>query len=194
MLKLKNYSAIAFLFFFIGFSITVNNTFAQFGKNKVQYKVFDWKYIQTKHFDIYFTQGGKDIAEFTAIAAESSLVSLSNNLDYHISNRVPIIVFNSHNEFQQNNVIDEYLPEGVGGVTELFKNRIVIPFEGKYESFRHVIHHELLHAFMNDMFYGGNLQNIVSKKYQLSYFQHGFQKEWLKSRAYTDSIKQQICL
>ncbi len=167
MLKLKNYSAIAFLFFFIGFSITVNNTFAQFGKNKVQYKVFDWKYIQTKHFDIYFTQGGKDIAEFTAIAAESSLVSLSNNLDYHISNRVPIIVFNSHNEFQQNNVIDEYLPEGVGGVTELFKNRIVIPFEGKYESFRHVIHHELLHAFMNDMFYGGNLQNIVSKNITL---------------------------
>ena len=88
MLKLKNFSAIAFLFFFIAISLTVNNAFAQFGKNKVQYKVFDWKYIQTKHFDIYFNQGGKDLAEFTAIVAESSLVSLSNNLDYHISNRV----------------------------------------------------------------------------------------------------------
>ena len=71
MLKLKNYSALTFLFFFIGLSLTFNNTFAQFGKNKVQYKVFDWKYIQTKHFDIYFSQGGNDLAEYTAIVAES---------------------------------------------------------------------------------------------------------------------------
>jgi len=166
--NLTTKAALIFLFFsIIGFSIFVESSYAQFGKNKVQYKEFDWKYIQTDHFDIYFNQGGQYIAEFTAIAAESSLVSLSKNLNYNISNRVPIIVFNSHNEFQQNNVIDEYLPEGVGGVTELFKNRIVVPFEGKYEALRHVIHHELLHAFMNDMFYGGSLQNIVSKNITL---------------------------
>gem|GEM_PF-4268727 len=48
-------------------------------------------------------------------------------------------MFLSHNEFQQNNAIDEFLPEGVGGVTELFKNRILVPFEGDYEKFRHVM-------------------------------------------------------
>ena len=36
-----------------------------------------------------------------------------------------------------------YMQEGIGGVTELFKNRVVIPFEGDYDQFRHVIHHEL---------------------------------------------------
>lgn len=141
----------------------------QFGKNKVQYKEFKWQYIQTKHFDIYFSQEGYDLAEFTATVAESSLVSLSRNMNYNISNRVPLIVFNSHNEFQQNNVIDEYLPEGVGGVTELFKNRVLIPFEGDYEQFRHVIHHELTHAFMNDMYYGGSIQNIISKNITLNF-------------------------
>ena len=140
-----------------------------FGKNKVQYKNFKWQYIQSKHFDIYFSEGGYDIAEFTAVVAETSLASLSGNLDYNIMNRIPLIVFNSHNDFQQNNVIDEYLPEGVGGVTELFKNRILIPFEGNYEQFRHVIHHELLHAFMNDMFYGGSIQNIISKNITLNF-------------------------
>lgn len=143
--------------------------FAQFGKNKVQYKEFKWQLIQTKHFDIYFSQDGYDIAEFTATVAESSLVSLSRNLNYNINNRVPLIVFNSHNEFQQNNVIDEYLPEGVGGVTELFKNRVLVPFEGDYQQFRHVIHHELDHAFMNDMFYGGSIQNVISKNITLNF-------------------------
>ena len=130
--------------------------------------MFDWKFIQSKHFDVYFSQGGYELAQYTAVVAESSLVSLSKNLDHNISDRIPIVVFNSHNEFQQNNVLDEFLPEGVGGVTELFKNRVLIPFEGNYEQFRHVIHHELLHAFMNDMFYGGSIQNVISKNITLN--------------------------
>ena len=106
---------------------------------------------------------------FTAIAAESSLVRIVDNVGYSIKNRIPILVFNSHNEFQQNNAIDEYMPEGVGGVTELFKNRIIVPFEGDYEKFRHVIHHELLHAYMNDLYYGGSIQNIISSNIQLQF-------------------------
>ena len=45
---------------------------ASFGKNKVQYKTFDWHYIQTTHFDIYFDRGTEPLAEFTAAAAESA--------------------------------------------------------------------------------------------------------------------------
>ncbi|MDP2366115.1 MAG: biopolymer transporter Tol, partial [Ignavibacteria bacterium] len=66
------------------------------------------------------------------------------------------------NEFQQTNVIGSYLPEGVGGVTELYKNRVVLPFMGNISQFRHVIHHELVHAVMNDMFYGGTFQTAIS--------------------------------
>ena len=154
----------AFLFLAVS-----QNVFSQFGQNKVQYKVFDWKYLQSQHFDVYFNQGGEFIAQFTAVAAESSLVSLENNIGYGIKNRIPILVFNSHNEFQQNNAIDEYLSEGIGGVTELFKNRIVVPFEGDYDKFRHVIHHELLHAYMNDLYYGGSIQNIISQNIALQF-------------------------
>ena len=75
-----------------------------------------------------------------------------------------IIVYHSHNEFQQTNVVGSYMREGIGGVTELFKNRVVFPFEGNYEQFRHVIHHELVHAIINDMVYGGRMQNVVSSR------------------------------
>jgi len=165
-------SFVIFFALFITF-LSINYTFAQsaavFGQNKVQYKEFDWKYLKTKHFDVYFSQGGEKLAEFAAHVMEQSLASLTDNIDYSISNRIPVVIYNSHNDFQQNNVVDEYLPEGVGGVTELFKNRINVPFEGDYEKFRHVIHHELLHAFMNDMFYGGSLQNIISKNISLNF-------------------------
>src|SRR5581483_8260241 len=112
-----------------------------FGKNKVEYKDFDWKFIQSPHFDVYFYQGGRELAEFVADHAEAALDSIQRVVKYDITNRIAILVYNSHNDFQQTNAVGEFLPEGVGGVTELLKNRVVIPFEGDFELFRHVIHH-----------------------------------------------------
>lgn len=145
------------------FGIIFFDSFGQFGKNKVQYEEFHWKYIQTQHFDIYFHSNNKILAEFTAIVAEKSLESIQKLLKFRITRRIPIIVYNSHNQFQQTNVLDIFLPEGIGGVTELFKNRVVLPFEGDYFQFQHVIHHELVHAVLNDMFYGGTFQSAISR-------------------------------
>jgi Tol biopolymer transport system component len=139
----------------------------QFGKNKVQYTKFNYYFIQSDHFDLYFTDGGESLAEVTAAAAESAYTRISRSFRYQLVNRIPIIIYNSHNDFQQTNVVGEYLEEGIGGVTELFKNRVVIPFEGDYKKLRHVIQHELVHAVINDMFYGGSIQSIIANNITL---------------------------
>jgi hypothetical protein len=132
--------------------IVLNSVYAQgFGQNKVQYKDFNWRFIQSEHFDVYFYDGGYDIARFTAEVAESAYVAIQYDFQYDLVERVSIIAYNSHNDWQQTNVVNAYLYEGIGGVTELFKNRVVVPYEGSYSQFRHVIHHELVHAIMNDM-------------------------------------------
>ena len=135
-----------------------------FGQNKVQYRNFDWSFIQTPHFDIYYYGGKQRLAEFTAEVAEEAYEQISLHLRWDLKRRVSIMVYNSHNEFQQTNVVGPYMREGVGGVTELFKNRVVFPFEGNYEQFRHVIHHELVHAVINDMVYGGSMQHLISSR------------------------------
>lgn len=155
------------IFIFIFFSsLTV---FAQFGKNKIHIKDYDWYYIQTKHFDVYFSQDGETLTEFAAKSAEDAIASIQNTLNYRVNNRITIIVFNSQNAFQETNVIDQYLSEGIQGFTELFKNRVVIQFTGSYKQFDHLIHHELVHAVMNDMFYGGSIQNIISNNISLQF-------------------------
>ncbi len=155
------------LLFFIFIFLAINIQAQQFGKNKVQYKNFDWYYIQTEHFDIYFSQGGEYITDFTASVAEDALARMQKEFKHQITNRIPIVIYNSHNDFQQTNVVQEYMEEGVGGVTELFKNRVVVPFEGNYKQFEHVIRHELIHAYLNDMFYGGSIQSIISNNITL---------------------------
>ncbi|MCF8241160.1 MAG: biopolymer transporter Tol [Melioribacteraceae bacterium] len=166
------------------FALISNIIYAQqFGQNRVQYKNHDWYYIQTKHFDIYFDQNGSTIAEFAAHAAEDAVESIQKILNYKINNRISLIVYDSHNDFQETNTTDSYIGQGTGGFTEPFKNRVVFPFEGDYKKYRHVIHHELVHGVMRDMLYGGTVQNIIAKgiTLQLPIWYHEGMAEYLSS-------------
>ncbi len=162
MIKLKQIGKILIIVLILSL-----NLFGQFGKNKVQYKQFKWKYIQSNHFDIYYSGDNKNIAEFTATNAEKSYISIKGLFNWPLQKRYSIIIYDSHNDFQQTNTTQGSLPEGVGGFTELFKNRVIVPFEGSYGDFRHTLHHELVHAVMNDMYYGGSIQSLVSGRVKL---------------------------
>ncbi|MBI64888.1 MAG: hypothetical protein CMG64_01150 [Candidatus Marinimicrobia bacterium] len=144
-----------FLLFFI------SSIFPNFGKNIVQYDEFNWSFIQTKHFNIYYYNLNKDHAELTAYNSEKAYKKIEKLLGWGLSKRSDIFVYSSHNDFQQTNIVDIYLEEGIGGVTELMKNRMVIPFDGSLEEFNHVIYHELVHVFINDGIYGGSLLNML---------------------------------
>jgi Tol biopolymer transport system component len=133
-----------------------------FGKNKVQYRNFKWKFIQSRHFDVYYYENGKELAEFTADVAESSYVALQKDMRYKIRKRIPILIYNSHNDFEQTNVTPYMLEESVYGFTEIFKDRVVIPYQGNYSEFRHTIHHELTHAVMFQMLYGEAVGSMLT--------------------------------
>ena len=106
------------LFFAIACFFLANSAFSQsgyFGQNKVHHSKFDWYYIQSDHFDVYFDKDNKYLAEFTAEVAESALVSYRKDFRYELEDRIPIVIYNSHNSFQETNVVDSYMEEGIGG-------------------------------------------------------------------------------
>ena len=155
------------IIFLIAFGAASLLNAQSFGQNKVQYRNFDWKFISSPHFDVYYYGDEIELANFTMESAIKAYEQIGKHLRWNLKKRVSIIVYHSHNEFQQNNVVGVYMQEGIGGVTELFKNRVVLPFEGNYQAFRHVIHHELVHAMINDLIYGGRMQSVVSNRIQL---------------------------
>ena len=119
-----------------------------FEKNKVQYTNFKWQVLTTDHFSIYFFPEEKEMAEIAANYAEESYRFLENKFNHHIKKKLPLVIYSSPNYFEQTNIIPTLLPENVGGFTEFFKGRMVIPFDGSYFRFRRVIRHELVHAFL----------------------------------------------
>jgi Tol biopolymer transport system component len=134
-----------------------------FGQNKVQYKSLNWHFIQTPHFDVYFTDGGQSLAEFTAKEAEKAYRFISEDFRWNLAeqDRISIITYKSHNDFEQTNVMTEPVDEATKGFTEFFKNRVVVPYQDSWEDFRHTIHHEVTHALTLWMLYGSGMMSVL---------------------------------
>src|SRR5213594_2930034 len=93
-----------------------------FGQNKVQYRSFDFKSIQTEHFDIYYYSDERGGALDAARMAERAYARLSRILHHQFQSRKPIILYASQSDFQQTNVVDA-TGEGLGGVTEFLDRK-----------------------------------------------------------------------
>ena len=136
-----------------------------FGQNKVQYRTFDFKIIQTEHFEVYYYPEERAAALDAARMAERGYARLSRILHHQFQGRKPIILYASGSDFQQTNVTDVG-GESVGGVTEFFKHRMVLPFTGSYAELEHVLQHEMVHQFQFDVYSrgrpGGGVQTLIS--------------------------------
>ena len=126
-----------------------------FGRNKVQYESFDFKRLQTEHFDIYYYPDEKVEAEQAARMAERWYARLARVFEGDLHGRQPLILYASHPDFEQTNAIPGTLDETTGGVTESSKRRIVLPLAASLAETDHVIGHELVHAFQYDLRRGG---------------------------------------
>lgn len=122
-----------------------------FGRNKVQYRQFDFKIMKTEHFDVYFYPEEEEAARITCRLAERWYARLSRLLGHKLEGRQPVILYESQPHFQQTTTISGIMGEGTGGVTEIFKRRIVLPMGPSLAETDHIIGHELVHAFQYDM-------------------------------------------
>ena len=97
--------------------------------------------------DVFFYPEEERIARAALVYAEQSYDTLSRRFGHDVPERIPLIVYASHVDFEQTNVLPFVPPEGVLGVTEFMKRRVALPFRGSYSEFRHTLRHELVHVF-----------------------------------------------
>ena len=118
-----------------------------FGQNTIQYRRFDWHVLAGRHVDVFFYPEEERIARAALVYAEQSYDTLARRFGHEVPERIPLIVYASHVDFEQTNILPFVPPEGILGVTEFLKRRVALPFRGSYAEFRHTLRHELVHVF-----------------------------------------------
>ena len=124
---------------------------AQFGQNKVQYSNLRWRVLETAHFDIHYYEQEREAAQQAGRMAERSYEYLSDFYQHEFTEKIPVILYATHQEFEQSNIASGFVGEGTGGFTESLRGRVTLPLTGSYGELNHVLTHELVHAFQFDM-------------------------------------------
>jgi hypothetical protein len=138
-----------------------NSFFPYWGKNRVKYDKFDWHIYTTDHFEIYYYPELEEHLERVAGYAESAYQEVSAKLRHDLAFVVPLVVFKTHSEFEQQNVIPGASPEGVGAFAEPQRNRIVLPIDEGPDGLYRLITHELTHIFEFDIIPRGLIRQGV---------------------------------
>ncbi len=170
--------ALAVALFLVAPSTSHAQSFA-FGKNKVHYNTFQWLTLRGEHVEIFYYPEEEPLARLALSLAEDSYTDLKGKFQHDVTKSIPLIVYSSHQHFEQTNVSPYFLPEGVQGFTEFAKGRVVLPYTGSYAEFKHVIHHELVHVFQLSI-----LEEVYKKHRKAQYvvpplwFSEGLAEYW----------------
>ncbi len=139
---------------FDGFSQT--NT-VRFGKNRLQYKKFDWRYFKTDHFNTYFSQGGLELGKYVAQTAEQELTDLEKIMDFSTRDLINIIVYNSYGDMKQSNIGIGLEWQNTGGVTKLVGNKMIIYFDGNHNKLKVQIREGIAKVILNNIMFGSSV-------------------------------------
>jgi WD40 repeat protein len=125
--------------------------FFSFGQNKIQYRKLDWRILRGSHVDLYYYPAEAELAPAALAYAEASYDTLAVQFGHDVAERVPLVVYASHTDFEQTNILPFTPPEGLLGATDFLKRRVSLPFRGNFAEFRHTLRHELVHVFQLDL-------------------------------------------
>lgn len=133
-----------------------------FGKNKVRYRDFQWEILESEHIELHFESEFQNLAVRAIEYLEEGYDHISQILHHELSHRPPVVIYQSHYQFQQTNIFPDFLPPGVAGFAEPLRFRMVVPFAGDLDEFRNVLVHELTHIFQYDIVHKGPIRRITS--------------------------------
>ena len=119
-----------------------------FGKNKVVYEDREWLVYEEDRLSVYFYPEEEELARFTLGVARETYAEFSAWFDYEFEEQIPLILYGTHHDLKQTHVIPSFVSEGTAGFTEFAKGRVALRATGNRAELRHLIRHEMVHAFM----------------------------------------------
>lgn len=136
----------------------------EFGKNRVQYQKFKWKYYQTDNFNTYFSQDGLGLGKYVAQIAEQELAGIEEFVEYGLQRRANIVVYNNFDEMQQSNIGMNIDWQNTGGVTKLVNNKMLVFFDGNHDNLKRQIRQGIAKTLVDNVLFGDDLGEFAANQ------------------------------
>ncbi len=164
-MQVKRLSAgLCFLFFVMLLPCTLRAQVnaVEFGKNRVQNKKFTWKFYQSPNFNVYFNQGGLELAKNVVQVAEEELSPIEQQVEYSLQRRANIVIYDNYDDYKTSNIGLGIDWQNSGGTTKLVNNKMVIYFDGNHNTLRLRIRQGIAKILSDNILFGDDIGEFAS--------------------------------
>jgi Tol biopolymer transport system component len=158
------------LVLFLGISETslAQNASEKFGRNRIQHENFEWRFLDSDNFDVYFYEGSDAIAREVIEYLESEFERITDLIGYPPYSKTKVFLYNSVEDLQQSNVgLNDY-GLTAGGETKFVKSYIEVANPGSMSLLKEELLYKVSGAIVNEMMYGGNLKDMFQSSVLLN--------------------------
>ncbi len=131
-----------------------------FGKNRIQYRQFDWVYLSGENFDVYYYDARKAVAQEALEYLEREFDRITDLLGYPPYFKTKVFLYNSLSDLRQSNVGLNHNVFNVGGETEFIKPYVEVAHLGTAQEFKEELLFQISDLMVNEMMFGGNLKDM----------------------------------
>jgi Tol biopolymer transport system component len=131
-----------------------------FGKNRIQYRQFDWQYLSGENFDVYYYDNRKAIAQNALEFLESEFDRITDLIGYPPYFKTKVFLYNSLSDLRQSNVGLNRTLYTVNGETEFIKPYVEVANLGTANEFKEELLMRISELMVDEMMFGGSLKDI----------------------------------
>lgn len=132
----------------------------RFGKNRVQYKQFQWNYLSSENFDVYFYDDRKRVAQESLDYLEKEFDRITDLIGFYPYQKTKVFLYSSVADLQQSNMGLNKQQFSAGGETDFVKPYIEVAHPGTVEEFKEELIYKFSDLMLNEMMFGGSLKDM----------------------------------
>lgn len=153
------------LFLFVIVAIGMGSARAQlsletFGRNRLQFQQFEWQYISSENFDVYFYGPRKPVATEAVQYLESEFDRITDILGAAVYLKTKVFLYNSVADLQQSNMGLNGTAFSPGGETEFIQPYVEIAHPGNITDFKEELIFKVTDLLVREMMFGGSLRDM----------------------------------
>jgi Tol biopolymer transport system component len=131
-----------------------------FGKNRIQYRQFNWQYLSGENFDVYYYDARKGIAQNALEFLEAEFDRITDLIGYPPYFKTKVFLYNSLSDLRQSNVGLNRTIFTVNGETEFIKPYVEVANIGTAYEFKEELLMRISELMVDEMMFGGSLKDI----------------------------------
>ncbi|MEA3452489.1 MAG: hypothetical protein U9Q83_11405 [Bacteroidota bacterium] len=147
-----------------------NGLHMSFGKNRVQYKSFAWRYYPKDSFDVYFYERGYNLGKYATLNISGVMNEMETFFGTNLNEHVLFVVYNKLTDFRQSNVglETENIDFNTGGQMQLLDNKAFVYYNGDHFDFLRQIRKVIAKLYLQQIIYGSAFKERITTSAMLN--------------------------